>query len=143
MEKLSIKRNNSFNHKLRKIRIISNNSDLIEIKDGEEKEVEITNGKQIIFAKIDWVKSNLIEINIEENYEYTLFLKTKKPKYRTAKLVFALLLFIVINLPVVQRNELIYIIMNSIFILYCTLGLSLVFYNISNSLSIRIEKNKC
>lgn len=61
--KLKFKRPKQFTDMIRAYRIIIDGKRVGNIRDGEEKELEIPEGRREIFLKIDWCASNALIIN--------------------------------------------------------------------------------
>ncbi len=72
MTKIIIKRNSEWNNKVREIGIYVDGEKVGTINDGETQEYEIESGKHEVFAKIDWCRSQKIELNTSENETVTL-----------------------------------------------------------------------
>ena len=72
MTKIIIKRSSEWNNKVRKIGIYVNREKVGTINNGETQEYEIESGKHEVFAKIDWCRSQKIELNTSENETVTL-----------------------------------------------------------------------
>jgi len=72
MRKIRVERNSEWNNKARAIGIYIDREKVGTINDGETQEYEVENGKHEIFAKIDWCRSQKIELNIAENETKTI-----------------------------------------------------------------------
>lgn len=72
MSKIRISRSSEWNNKAREIGIYIDGEKVGTINDGETQEYEIENGKHEIIGKIDWCRSQKIELNITENETKTL-----------------------------------------------------------------------
>ena len=74
MAQITVNRISGYSNKLRKIKLVLDNQEIDEIKDGEIRTIKVTPGKHKLIAKIDWCQSNEIELNIkdEENRQVTL-----------------------------------------------------------------------
>ncbi|APG65018.1 hypothetical protein LPB136_06450 [Tenacibaculum todarodis] len=66
MTKIIIERSSEWNNKAREIGIYIDREKAGTINDGETQEYEVENGKHEIFAKIDWCRSQKIELNTIE-----------------------------------------------------------------------------
>ena len=55
------------------------NQEIDEIKDGEIKTINVSPGKHILIAKIDWCQSNALELNINEGENRKVSLKGTNP----------------------------------------------------------------
>jgi hypothetical protein len=75
MTQITVNRISGYSNKLRKIKLILDNQEIEEIKDGEIKTIKVTPGKHKLIAKIDWCKSNEIELNIKEEENRQVILK--------------------------------------------------------------------
>lgn len=72
MRKIRVERNSEWNNKARAIGIYIDGEKVGTINDGETQEYEVENGKHEIFAKIDWCRSQKVELNIAENETKTI-----------------------------------------------------------------------
>jgi hypothetical protein len=72
MTKIRIERNSEWNNKAREIGIYIDNEKVGTIDDGEIKEYEVVSGKHQIYAKIDWCRSQKLELNTNGNGTITL-----------------------------------------------------------------------
>lgn len=72
MSILIIDRKSEWNNKGRKIGIYVDGKKVGSINDGETQEYEIENGTHEILAKIDWCRSQKINLNITENETKTI-----------------------------------------------------------------------
>ncbi|WP_299119577.1 hypothetical protein [uncultured Winogradskyella sp.] len=72
---LHINRISEYENRARKIKIEVNGKLITKIKNGENLELELTPGKHLIQAKIDWCSSNLLEVEMEEQTETNVELK--------------------------------------------------------------------
>ena len=81
MTKIRIERNSEWNNKAREIGIYIDGEKVGTINDGETQDYVVENGKHEIYAKIDWCRSQKIELNVAENE--TAILKLTGFKYGT------------------------------------------------------------
>ncbi|MFS4446185.1 hypothetical protein [Maribacter sp. 2307UL18-2] len=65
MPKLSIQRTSEFENRARKIKIELDGALVCNIKNGEHITLDISSGKQLIQAKIDWCTSNRPELDVD------------------------------------------------------------------------------
>jgi len=72
MTKIIIERNSEWNNKVREIGIYIDGEKVGTIDDGKTQEYEVESGKHEIYAKIDWCRSQKIELNTVENDLTTL-----------------------------------------------------------------------
>lgn len=74
MAKLMINRSSEYSNKLRSIGIYLDDKKIGDIADGESKEFEVEEGVHTLRAKIDWCRSNPInlKINSEEIVRFNL-----------------------------------------------------------------------
>ncbi|EPR74530.1 hypothetical protein ADIWIN_0430 [Winogradskyella psychrotolerans RS-3] len=72
MTKIRIERNSEWNNKAREIGIYIDGEKAGTIDDGKTQEFEVESGKHEIYAKIDWCRSQKIELNTAENDLATL-----------------------------------------------------------------------
>jgi hypothetical protein len=74
MTKIIINRSAEFSNLLRSIEIYLGKTKLGEIKHGESKEFEVDPGEHQLTAKIDWCRSNIIDLKIgnDETLRYNL-----------------------------------------------------------------------
>lgn len=69
MGKLTIKRTNQYANKLRKIQVFLDDEKFCAISNGEIKSFDIPDGQHTLFAKIDWCKTEPVNINIDSSRE--------------------------------------------------------------------------
>ena len=81
MTKIKIERNSEWNNKTREIGIYIDGEKVGTINDGETQDYAVENGKHEVYAKIDWCRSQKIELNVAENE--TTILKLTGFKYGT------------------------------------------------------------
>jgi hypothetical protein len=74
MSKLIIHRKSEWNNRGRKIGIYIDGKKIGTINNGETQKYDLGHGRHEIFAKIDWCRSSIIELNVLENEERTLYL---------------------------------------------------------------------
>ena len=74
MTKIIIERQSEWNNKARKIDIYIDNKKVGIINDGDTQEYPIKPGTHEVFAKIDWCRSQKIEININQDHTKSLTL---------------------------------------------------------------------
>ncbi|KFF13590.1 hypothetical protein N6B72_14400 [Chryseobacterium soli] len=74
MAKIIINRSSEYSNKLRSIGIYLDDKKIGDIADGESKEFEIEEGEHRLRAKIDWCRSNPInlKINSDETLRFNL-----------------------------------------------------------------------
>jgi len=70
--KLIINRTDEYANRLRKINIFINNVKVYNIKNGEEKEIELDVGKHEVYAKIDWCKTKPFSVELKKDEEIEL-----------------------------------------------------------------------
>ncbi|WP_281847631.1 hypothetical protein [Olleya namhaensis] len=81
MTKISIQRHSEWNNKAREIGIYIDNKKVGVINDGDTQEYPTESGTHEVFAKIDWCRSQKIEINL--NQDETKMLTLSGFKYGT------------------------------------------------------------
>lgn len=64
MAKLIINRSSEYSNKLRSVGIYLDDKKIGDIADGESKEFEVEEGEHTLRAKIDWCRSNSINLKI-------------------------------------------------------------------------------
>ena len=67
MSTLIIHRDSGFADRARKYRVFCGSKKIGVVRNGEITSFEVSPGKHIIYFKIDWARSNKIEIDFEEN----------------------------------------------------------------------------
>ncbi|MDO9262212.1 MAG: hypothetical protein Q7U08_09745 [Flavobacteriaceae bacterium] len=96
MQEVKICRKKGFENSLRDIDIYLNENLLSKIKDGEEKVFSLDKGKYKIYIKLDWIKSEPIEIEIKEK---PLFLEINSKQDKLLKYKLFLSFFLMILSP--------------------------------------------
>lgn len=66
MSKLIFERENQFVNKVRKYKILLNNEDTAEIKNGERKEIDVAPGSYKVKIMVDWSESKEVLVNVTE-----------------------------------------------------------------------------
>lgn len=79
MAKIIINRSSEYSNKLRSIGIYLNDKKIGDLSDGESKEFEIEEGKHQIRAKIDWCRSNPIDLKINSDETLRFNLSGRNP----------------------------------------------------------------
>jgi hypothetical protein len=67
MAKIIINRSSEYSNNLRSIGIYMNDKKIGDIADGESKEFEVEEGEYRLRAKIDWCRSNPIDVKINHD----------------------------------------------------------------------------
>ncbi len=81
MSKIIINRSSEFSNLLRSIDIYLGKTKIGELKNDESKEFEIEPGKHQLTAKIDWCRSEIIDLEIENNQTLRYNLNGRNPLF--------------------------------------------------------------
>ncbi|MCY0967785.1 hypothetical protein [Chryseobacterium wangxinyae] len=79
MAKIIINRSSEYSNNLRSIGIYLDDIKIGELLDGESEEFEIEEGKHKIRAKIDWCRSNLVDLNVKSDETLRFNLSGRNP----------------------------------------------------------------
>lgn len=79
MAKIIINRSSEFSNKLRSIEIYLNEKKIGDIADGESKEFEVEEGEYRLRAKIDWCRSNFIDLKVNSDETLRFNLSGRNP----------------------------------------------------------------
>lgn len=94
MATLFVHRNNDYNNRLRKISIFLNDTCVGTVKSNESIKVGVNAGENKVYVKIDWVRSNILHFNSEENNSHTIEISSKNSRYFPIKSLILLVLAI-------------------------------------------------
>ena len=90
MGKLRIHRSNQWYGGVRDYKIFLDNQKIGEVGKGDTKEFNIPDGEHQLFAKIDWFETKKISINLENDEEREIVLKSSQKSKWTIPIIFIL-----------------------------------------------------
>lgn len=94
MGKIKLIRNKSFNNQFRKISVFLNNKKVSEISNDEVVEINTNKKNNFIYVKLDWYKSQTIDLNLDEDEIIVLEIVNFKTKYKVIKFIIWFLILV-------------------------------------------------
>ncbi len=94
MGKIKLIRNKSFNNQFRKISVYLNDTKACEISNNETIELKTEKTHNFVYIKLDWYKSQPVEIILDKEETIVLEIVNFKTKNKTIKLIVWFLLLI-------------------------------------------------